>query len=51
MSTLWSDMNKDNFFYTNKVLSKTILPKKVRKFWQKWDCDKTVKNVLDNRYE
>ena len=47
---MWSDMEKDIFFYASKVWSKTILPEKVLKFWQKWICNKTALNVFDNGY-
>ena len=45
------DMEKDIFCYPSKVSAKTILPKKMPKLWQKWICNKTAKNVFDNKYK
>ena len=38
----WEDMQKDNFFSTNKVEDKIILPEKVRKLQEKWIRNKTA---------
>ena len=46
-ATIYTQTCKKTIFYTNKVWSKKNSPKNIRKFQQKWICNKTAYNVFD----